>query len=320
MIPYTPEELLAIADKEYAWCEAELKKASRELGFGDDWLKAVEHVKDLHVDPGKQTDLIRDLALEAIDFVQKRDLVTVPPLAVESWRMQMMTPERQLVNPFLTGGEVISVSFPTAGMSHEQKMMSMRGNNVHFARATVFHELIPGHHLQGFMTARYRTHRAPFSTPFWGEGWSLYWEMLLWDMDFAKTPENKIGMLFWRMHRAARITFSLNFHLGKMTAQESIDYLVKRVGHEVDNATAEVRRSLSGQDGPLYQAAYMLGGLQIRSLHKDLVGSGKMTNRTFHDAVLMENRIPIEMVRASLTGQRLSNDFVSNWKFYGANP
>jgi uncharacterized protein (DUF885 family) len=319
MIPYTPEELLTIADKEYAWCEAEMKKASRELGFGDDWLKAVEYVKDLHVDPGKQTDLIRDLALEAIDFVEKRDLVTIPPLARESWRMQMMTPERQLVNPFFTGGEVISVSFPTATMAQDQKMMSMRGNNIHFARATVFHELIPGHHLQGYMTARYRTHRAVFSTPFWGEGWSLYWEMLLWDLDFAKTPENRIGMLFWRMHRAARITFSLNFHVGKMTAQQSIDYLVKRVGHEVDNATAEVRRSFSGQDGPLYQAAYMLGGLQIRSLHEELVSGGKMTNRAFHDAVLKENRIPIEMVRASLTGQKLTKDFTSNWRFYG-NP
>ena len=320
MIPYTPEELLALADKEYAWCEAEMKKASRELGFGDDWLKAVEHVKDLHMDPGKQTDLIRDLALEAIDFVEKRDLITVPPLARESWRMQMMTPERQLVNPFFTGGEVISVSLPTAAMPLDQKMMSMRGNNIHFARATVFHELIPGHHLQGFMNARYRTHRSVFSTPFSVEGWALYWEMLLWDLDFAKGPENKVGMLFWRMHRAARIIFSLNFHLGKMSVEESIDYLVKRVGHEPDNATAEVRRSFSGQDGPLYQAAYMLGGLQIRALRQELVDSGKMTNRAFHDAILKENRIPVEMVRASLTGQQLSKNFVSSWKFYGPNP
>jgi len=316
MIPYTPEELLDLADKEYAWCEAEMKKASRAMGFGDDWLKAVEKVKDMHVDPGKQTDLIRDLALEAIDFVQKRDLVTVPPLAIESWRIQMMSPERQLVNPFFTGGEVISVSYPTVGMAHEQKMMSMRGNNIPFARATVFHELIPGHHLQGFMNSRYRTYRSTFSTPFAVEGWSLYWEMLLWDLDFAGTPENKVGMLFWRMHRAARIIFSLNFHLGKMSVQESIDFLVKRVGHEVDNATAEVRRSFSGQDGPLYQAAYMLGGLQLRSLHQELVDSGKMTNRAFHDAILKENRIPIEMVRASLTGQKLTKDFTSNWKFY----
>ena len=320
MIPYTPEELLALADKEYAWCEAEMKKASRELGFGDDWLKAVEHVKDLHMDPGKQTDLIRDLALEAIDFVEKRDLITVPPLARESWRMQMMTPERQLVNPFFTGGEVISVSFPTAAMPLDQKMMSMRGNNIHFARATVFHELIPGHHLQGFMHARYRTHRSAFSTPFSVEGWALYWEMLLWDLDFAKGPENKVGMLFWRMHRAARIIFSLNFHLGKMSVEESIDFLVKRVGHEPDNATAEVRRSFSGEYGPLYQAAYMLGGLQIRALRQEFVDSGKMTNRAFHDAILKENRIPVEMVRASLTGQQLSRNFASSWKFYGPNP
>jgi hypothetical protein len=49
-------------------------------------------------------------------------------------------------------------------------------------------------------------------------------------------------------------------------------------------------------------------------------GSGKMTNRTFHDAVLEENAIPIEMVRASLTRLKLSRDFVSSWKFYGEKP
>ena len=318
MIPYTPEELIAIGEKELAWCEAEMKKAARELGYGEDWRKALEYVKTLHVEPGKQPQLIRDLALEAIDYVEKNDLLTVPQLAKESWRMEMMTPERQLVNPFFTGGETISVSYPTNTMSHEAKLMSMRGNNIHFSRATVHHELIPGHHLQGYMTARYKPYRGLFSTPFWGEGWSLYWELLLWDMGFAKTPENKIGMLFWRSHRCARIIFSLSFHLGKMTPQQCIDLLVNRVGHEVDNATAEVRRSFAGSYSPLYQAAYLLGGLQIYSLHKELVKSGKMSNRQFHDTILKENRIPIEMVRAILTKQKLTRDFQSSWKFYGA--
>ena len=45
-----------------------------------------------------------------------------------------------------------------------------------------------------------------------------------------------------------------------------------------------------------------------------------MIARAFHDAILKENRIPIEMVRASLTQQKLSRDFASNWKFYGPNP
>jgi hypothetical protein len=44
-----------------------------------------------------------------------------------------------------------------------------------------------------------------------------------------------------------------------------------------------------------------------------------MTNRAFHDAVLVENAIPIDMVRASLTHQKLSRDFVSSWRFYGEN-
>jgi uncharacterized protein (DUF885 family) len=320
MIPYTPEELIAIANKEYDWCENEMKKASRELGYGDDWMKALEYVKTLYVEPGKQPDLIRELALEAIKFMDDHDLVTIPQLARDTWRMEMMTPERQLVSPFFLGGEMIQVSYPTNTMGHEAKMMSMRGNNIHFSRATVFHELIPGHHLQGFMADRYRRYRQPFGTPFWTEGGALYWEMVLWDMNFAKSPENRIGMLFWRMHRSARIIFSLSFHLEKMTVQECIDLLVKKVGHELDNATAEVRRSFGGAYGPLYQCAYLLGGLQLRGLRRELVDSGKMTNRAFHDAVLKENRIPIEMVRASLTKQKLTRDFVSSWKFYGPHP
>ena len=317
MIPYTPEEIIAIGQKEMAWCENEMKKASRELGYGDDWQKALEHVKNLYVEPGKQPQMIRDLALEAIKFVEDNDLVTVPELAKETWRMEMMTPERQLVSPFFLGGETILVSFPTNTMAHEQKMMSMRGNNIYFSRATVHHELIPGHHLQGFMAARNKPYRAVFGTPFWSEGNALYWELLLWDLNFAKTPEQKIGMLFWRMHRCARIIFSISFHLEKMTPQECIDLLVNKVGHERDNATAEVRRSFDGSYGPLYQIAYLIGGLQQYAMHRDLVDSGKMTNRQYNDALLKENRIPIEMIRASITKQKLTRDFVTNWKFYG---
>ncbi|MGH9657439.1 MAG: DUF885 family protein [Bryobacteraceae bacterium] len=317
MVRYSPEELIEIANRELAWCEAEMKKASREMGFGDDWRQALDRVKTLHVPPGRQPALILEQALEAIDYVEKNDLITVPPLARDTWRMQMMTPERQRINPFFTGGEVISVSFPTDGMSHEQKLMSMRGNNIHFSRATVHHELIPGHYLQRFMNERHRPYRRLFGTPFWGEGWSLYWELLLWDLGFPKSPENRVGMLFWRMHRCARIMFSLSFHLGKMTAGECVDFLVNRVGHERENAAAEVRRSFETNYAPLYQSAYLLGGLQFRALHKELVGGKKMTNREYHDAILKLNSIPVEMVRAILTRQTLARDFVPGWRFYG---
>jgi uncharacterized protein (DUF885 family) len=315
MIPLTPEELIDIANREFAWCEKEAKRAADDLGFKGDWKKALEHVKTLHVKPGDQPSLVRELALEAIAFLEKKDLVTVPPLAKETWRMSMMSPEAQKTNPFFLGGEQIIVSFPTNTMTHDEKLMSMRGNNRHFSKATVQHELIPGHHLQGFMMDRYRPYRSAFGTPFWIEGWALYWEMLLWDQGFALGPEDRVGMLFWRMHRCARIIFSLRFHLGEVSPQQCIDFLVDRVGHERANAEGEVRRSFSGAYPPLYQLAYMVGGLQFRALHQELVGTKKMSNREFHDAILKENQMPIEMVRAILTKQKLTKDFVTKWRF-----
>lgn len=320
MIPYSPEELVRIAEREFAWCDAEMLRASRAMGFGDDWHAALEKVKTLHVGPGEQTAMVRDLALEATRYVEERGLVTVPPLAKDIWRMEMLSPERQKVSPFFLGGEVIQVSFPTDEMAEADKQMSMRGNNIHFSRATVHHELIPGHHLQGFMAERYQPHRAAFSTPFYSEGWSLYWEMLLWDLGFPVTPEQKVGMLFWRMHRAARIIFSLRFHLGEMSPDAAVDFLVERVGHERANAEAEVRRSFNGSYSPLYQIAYMMGGLQFRALRRELVESGRMTDRQFHDAVLESGNLPVELVRAALTDTRIDRNHRPSWRFAGSLP
>jgi len=315
MIPYSPEELVEIANKEFAWCDAELLKASREMGFGDNWKQAQEKVKQTYVPEGYQPEAMLKLYNESVEFLKKHELVTIPPIAEETWRMSMMSPRQQLVSPFFLGGEVLQIAYPTDDMSHDDKLMSMRGNNPHFSRATVHHELIAGHHLQGFMNNRYKAYRN-FRTPFWTEGWALYWELILWDKNFPQSPEDKIGMLFWRMHRCARIIFSLNYHLNKWTPQQCIDFLVDRVGHERANAEAEVRRSFTGGYGPLYQLAYMTGAFQFYALKKELVDSGKMTYKQYHDAVLQENSMPIEMLRAILTNQKLTKDFKTSWKFY----
>lgn len=315
MIPYTPEELIAIGERELAWCEAEMKKAARAMGLGDDWHAAIERAKLDHVAPGEQPLLVKRLGDEAADWVSSRNLVTVPPLARDDWRVIMLTPEEQKVNPFFLGGDHIYVAYPTDAVSDADKRMTMRGNNVHFARATVHHELIPGHHLQAFYQARYNQYRNTFSTPFWTEGWAVYWEMVMYDGGFPKSPEDRVGMLFWRMHRAARIIFSLKFHLGQMTPEQAIDFLVDKVGHERANATAEVRRSFNGSYPPMYQAGYMLGALQLRALHAEVVGKGKMSEKAFHDAVLMGNQMPIELVRARILGLPLTADYPAKWRF-----
>jgi hypothetical protein len=315
MISYTPEQLIEIANREFAWCDAEWKRAAREMGLGDDWKAALEKAKHDYVEPGRQPDLVRDLALESTKFVTDRNLVTIPPLAADLWRLRMMTPEAQKTNPFFLGGNDIIVSYPTDTMEEEQKIQALRANNIHFARATVFHELLPGHHLQWYSLARYNQHRELFMTPFWVEGWSLWWEFQLWDKGFPRSPEDRVGMLFWRTHRCARIIFSLNFHLGKWTPQQCIDFLVDRVGHERASATGEVRRSFNGDYSPLYQVGYMMGALQLRALHHELVDSGKLTDRAFHDGIMQGGSMPIEMVRAHLEQTKLPKDFKAAWRF-----
>jgi uncharacterized protein (DUF885 family) len=101
-------------------------------------------------------------------------------------------------------------------------------------------------------------------------------------------------MLFWRTH----------------PAPQAVDFLVNEVGHERENAAGKVPRSVGSDEyGPLYQCAYQLGTLQFRALHAELVDSGKMTSREFHDAVMRLNSIPVEMIRATLREEKLSRDY-----------
>jgi uncharacterized protein (DUF885 family) len=90
---------------------------------------------------------------------------------------------------------------------------------------------------------------------------------------------------------------------------------VDRVGHERASATAEVRRSFNGSYPPLYQAGYMLGAMQLRGLYAQLVSTGKMTEKAFHDEILKGGTMPIEMVRAHLTQEKIPRDFKPAWRF-----
>ncbi len=312
-VGYTPEELIQIAEDHYKMCESHMFLAAKELGF-DDWRTALDHVKGSYVAPGQQPQLILDLLNEAIEFVESRQILTVPPIAKETIRMEMMSAKDQRVNPFFLGGELIMVSYPTSEMTHSEKLMSMRGNNPALSRATVQHELIPGHHMQWHAAARFKPYRQTFSTPFWIEGWTLHWEMLLWDLEFPRTPEERIGMMFWRMHRCVRVLFSLRYHLGEMTPDECVDVLVHRVGHERSNAEAEVRRSFGGLYDPLYQLAYLIGGLMVRDMYHEWVNLER-SPREFHDRFLAENGINLGVLRNRIFDRDLSPSAQTSWTF-----
>ncbi len=169
-----------------------------------------------------------------------------------------------------------------------------------------------------FIEERHRPYRKMFTTPFYVEGWAMYWELVFWDRgDFFRCPEERIGTLFWRMHRCARIIFSLKFHLGELSPQQCVDLLVDKVGHERSTAEGEVRRSLNGDYSPLYQAGYMLGALQLYALRKEALHSRAYSEKDLHDRILRSNQMPIELLRALLLRQTLTKRFAPTWRFLG---
>ena len=311
-LPYTADELIAIGQRELAWCEGEMRKAATEMKLGDDWHAALARVKADYVPPGQQAELVARIAREATEFVKTRDLVAVPPLCEASWGLTMIAPETLKTIPYAAyNGRQMMVAYASSELKEDDKLMVMRGNNRHFMRLVVPHELIPGHHLQMYYGAR--GPERPYFTSFYVEGWALYWELRLWDLGWAQTPEDRIGMLFWRMNRSARVILTLKYHLGRMTPEEMVTFLVDRVGHEKFGARSEVRRFIQAE--PLYQVGYLIGGLQLLALHDEMVGPGKLTERQFHDAVLKQGTMPIELLRAALTGRRLAEDAGPSWRF-----
>ena len=75
--------------------------------------------------------------------------------------------------------------------------------------------------------------------------------------------------------------------------------------------------TLYGGIGVAAAFAYLLGGLQIHSIRKELVDSKQMTEKQFHDEVMRQRSMPIAFLRLAVTKQKLTRETQVPWKFYG---
>ncbi len=309
-VPHTPRSLLAFGQEQFAAIEAELQREAEKIAPGEPWQTALQLVKQDIAEPGQQRVEVAALAREAIDFVRTQRLFRVPELCAEIWYLTPIDREAQQRFPFAYySGNRMGVAYAEDGMAIEGKWQAMLGNNRHFTRNVVPHELIPGHHLQRFYADRYNAQRKPYSsTPFYVEGHGLYTELLLDEQGFFRTPEERMGSLFWRLIRAARIIVSTRYHLGEMQQQEMVDFLIEKVGLEESGARGEVDRYMTYS--PLYQAAYLTGAHQILALRescREAWGDG-FNLESFHEAFLRQGALPIVWIEDYLCGRPLSPD------------
>ena len=136
--------------------------------------------------------------------------------------------------------------------------------------STVYHEAVPGHHLQGAtirLVPLTRAHKLGFMSAH-GEGWALYSERLMDELGWFRTPETRLGFLCAHAFRAARIVVDIGLHTGRRipkghpgageawTYEHAIDFIVRAGGMDRDKAESEVLRYLSW---PSQATAYKLG-------------------------------------------------------------
>ena len=127
-----------------------------------------------------------------------------------------------LIAPTQTGG--IYYTGPSQDFSRPGRMWwSVPKGVTEFATwrelTTVYHEGVPGHHLQVAQTVfrselLNRWRRLSAWTSGHGEGWALYAERLMAELGYLDDPGNRLGMLDGQSLRAARVVLDIGVHCG----------------------------------------------------------------------------------------------------------
>ena len=217
-------------DETYEWGRAELARivaeqqevADRLYGPGTDITEAMARLDRDPVRMLHGTEALRE-------WMQVTSDEAVAALAGSQF--DIPEPVRRLeclIAPTHTGG--IYYTGPSADFSRPGRMWwSVPDGVTEFAtwreRTTVYHEGVPGHHLQIGQTV-YRAEllnlwrRMASWVSGHGEGWALYAERLMADLGFLDDPGDRMGMLDGQRLRAARVVLDIGVHLGKPAPQE----------------------------------------------------------------------------------------------------
>ena len=170
--------------------------------------------------------------------------------------------------------------------------------------ALVLHEAVPGHHLQ-IALAQEQPDRPSFRKyggyDAFGEGWALYAETLGYDMGFYTEPYSRFGALNYQMWRAVRLVVDTGIHAFGWSRQQAIDYFKANSAKSEREIVVEVDRYIVA---PGQALAYKIGQrkfLELRERATRELGS-RFDLRAFHDAVLAEGSLPLDVLEARIDG------------------
>ncbi|WP_228552794.1 MULTISPECIES: DUF885 domain-containing protein [Mumia] len=187
---------------------------------------------------------------------------------------------------------------------------------------TVYHEGVPGHHLQVGLTTYNSAHLNGWRRLSWnsghGEGWALYAERLMADLGYLDDPADRLGMLDGQRMRAARVVVDLGVHLGlpkpdgsgPWTGDDALPFMLENVNMPEEFVRFEVDRYLGwpGQ-APSYKVGQRLweqlrdawvvqhggpGVADLKEFHRDALAVGSVGFGTLRRALLTDSEALVD--------------------------
>ncbi len=176
--------------------------------------------------------------------------------------------------------------------------------------ALVYHEGIPGHHMQ--LAIMQELKNIPKFRKFGGytayvEGWGLYSEFLPKEMGFYSDPYSDFGRLAMELWRACRLVVDTGIHYKKWTREQAIDYLAKNTPNPKGDDIKAIERYIVM---PGQATAYKIGMMKIQQLReKARVALGdKFDIREYHEVVLRNGAVPLSVLEDNV------NDWIATKK------
>lgn len=178
---------------------------------------------------------------------------------------------------------------------------------------TVYHEGVPGHHLQlglaTYNSAQLNGWRRLNWNSGHGEGWALYAERLMADLGYLDAPADRLGMLDGQRMRAARVVVDIGVHLGKpkpdgsgpWTGEDAFGFMAQHVNMNDSFVRFEVNRYLgwAGQ-----APSYKVGQRMWEQLRDDWVAEHGTDLKAFHAQALAVGSIGLGTLRTALLPHR----------------
>jgi len=168
--------------------------------------------------------------------------------------------------------------------------------------ALAFHEAYPGHHLQSAVALQGHGLHPALRYFFFngtGEGWALYTERLADELGLYSSDLSQIGRLSSEAWRAARLVVDPGMHALGWSRQQAIDYMLENTSLSEGEAIYEIDRYIAV---PAQAVSYMIGSLEIQRLR--LVAEERLGERfdirAFHDAVIEDGTVTLEMLRRKI--------------------